>query len=81
MFRYGDLQFLNSIYVYSDTDDRTLHQYLVGNAYFRGLQKSNQTVMLESLGLYCKINAKFDVYHVSDLGFKGMVKGLSLSNP
>ena len=37
--------------------------------------------MLESLGLYCKINAKFDVYHVSDLGFKGMVKGLSLSNP
>jgi hypothetical protein len=34
--------------------------------------------MLESAGSCCKIKAKLDVCDVSDMGFKGMGKGLSL---
>jgi hypothetical protein len=34
--------------------------------------------MLENAGSYCKINAKLDVCDVSDMGFKGKGKGLSL---
>jgi hypothetical protein len=36
------------------------------------LKKSKSTVLLESSGSYCKINAKLDVCDVSGMGFKGM---------
>jgi hypothetical protein len=50
------------------------------SAYFCGLQKSKETVVLGSSGLYCKINAKLCMYDFNDLGFKGMIKELSLTS-
>ena len=74
MFKYRDLQLLNSLYVHSGPQE--IHY--TWNAYVCGLQKSKPTIMLESAGSYCKINTKLDVCDVSDIGFKGMGKGLSL---